>query len=128
MKLFRLVIAGFHCVMPVMTNRESLRKSMLFTMSHKLFPLLLFALFIACSNKPPTAQPRFTQFIYQGNDAVYKENPLEADEFYSPILQGCYPDPSIVRKGNDYYLVCSSFAFYPGVPIFHSATWSIGSK
>ena len=36
------------------------------------------------------------------------------------ILQGCYPDPSITRKGNDYYLVCSSFAMFPGVPIFHS--------
>lgn len=64
--------------------------------------------------------PLFTQFIYQGDDKVYKENPLLPDEFYNPILQGCYPDPSITRKGNDYYLVCSSFAFFPGVPIFHS--------
>jgi alpha-N-arabinofuranosidase len=65
-------------------------------------------------------RPLFTQFIYEGNDRVYKENPLLEDEFYSPILQGCYPDPSITRKGNDYYLVCSSFAFFPGVPVFHS--------
>lgn len=64
--------------------------------------------------------PLFTQFIYKGNDPVYKENILKPDEFYSPILQGCYPDPSITRKGNDYYLVCSSFAYFPGVPIFHS--------
>ena len=35
-------------------------------------------------------------------------------------MQGCYPDPSITRKGDDYYLVNSSFAFFPGVPIFHS--------
>ena len=47
-------------------------------------------------------------------------NPLKPGEFYNPILQGCYPDPSITRKGNDYYLVCSSFAMFPGVPIFHS--------
>lgn len=64
--------------------------------------------------------PTFSQFIYQGNDKVYQENPLKADEFYTPILQGCYPDPSITRKGDDYYLVNSSFAFFPGVPIFHS--------
>lgn len=64
--------------------------------------------------------PLFTQFIYQGNDQIYKDNPLQADEFYTPILQGCYPDPSITRKGNDYYLVNSSFAMFPGVPIFHS--------
>jgi len=64
--------------------------------------------------------PLFTQVVYQGNEPVYHNYPLKADEFYNPILQGCYPDPSITRKGNDYYLVCSSFAMFPGVPIFHS--------
>jgi len=62
----------------------------------------------------------FTQFTYHGNDKVYKDNPLQPDEFYTPILQGCYPDPSITHKGKDYYLVNSSFAMTPGVPIFHS--------
>lgn len=62
----------------------------------------------------------FTQFTYKGNDAIYNENPLQPNEFYSPILQGCYPDPSITHKGKDYYLVNSSFAMTPGVPIFHS--------
>jgi alpha-N-arabinofuranosidase len=64
--------------------------------------------------------PLFSKFIYQSNDQVYNDFPLKADEFYNSILQGCYPDPSITRKGEDYYLVCSSFAMYPGVPIFHS--------
>lgn len=64
--------------------------------------------------------PVFTNVVYEGNDGVYKDNPLEANEFYNPILQGCYPDPAITRKGDDYYLVCSSFAMFPGVPIFHS--------
>ncbi|MCT2536871.1 glycoside hydrolase family 43 protein [Aquibacillus koreensis] len=40
--------------------------------------------------------------------------------FENPILPGFYPDPSICRVGEDYYLVTSSFAYYPGVPIFHS--------
>lgn len=62
----------------------------------------------------------FSDFVYKGNDKIYAENPLKANEFYSPILQGCYPDPSITRKGNDYYLVNSSFSMFPGVPIFHS--------
>ena len=65
-------------------------------------------------------KPLFTEFRYEGNDRIYKENPLLEDEFYTPILQGCYPDPSICRRGNDYFLVCSSFAMFPGVPIFHS--------
>jgi Beta-xylosidase len=64
--------------------------------------------------------PVFSKVVYQGNDQLYTDHPLKADEFYNPILQGCYPDPSITRKGDDYYLVCSSFAIFPGVPIFHS--------
>lgn len=70
--------------------------------------------------KPAKNAPVFSKFVYQGNDQVYKDNPLKSDEFYNPILQGCYPDPAITRKGNDYYLVCSSFAMFPGVPVFHS--------
>jgi xylan 1,4-beta-xylosidase len=40
--------------------------------------------------------------------------------FQNPILQGCYPDPSICRVGEDYYLVTSTFEYFPGLPIFHS--------
>jgi alpha-N-arabinofuranosidase len=62
----------------------------------------------------------FSDFNYRGNDKIYNDNPLQPGEFYSPILQGCYPDPSITRKGEDYYLVNSSFSMFPGVPIFTS--------
>ena len=67
-----------------------------------------------------TNTPVFSHFVYQGNDQVYNDFPLQSGEFYNPILQGCYPDPSITRKGDDFYVVCSSFAMFPGVPIFHS--------
>jgi xylan 1,4-beta-xylosidase len=40
--------------------------------------------------------------------------------FQNPILPGFYPDPSICRVNDDYYLVTSTFAYFPGVPIFHS--------
>ena len=40
--------------------------------------------------------------------------------FRNPILPGFYPDPSICRVGEDYYLVTSSFAWFPGIPVFHS--------
>ena len=40
--------------------------------------------------------------------------------FKNPILPGFYPDPSICRAGDDYYLVTSTFEYFPGVPIFHS--------
>ncbi|TDB67494.1 glycoside hydrolase family 43 protein [Arundinibacter roseus] len=38
----------------------------------------------------------------------------------NPILTGFYPDPSIVRAGSDYYLVNSTFSYFPGIPVFHS--------
>ncbi len=38
----------------------------------------------------------------------------------NPILGGFYPDPSICRVGEDFYLVNSSFAYAPGIPVFHS--------
>ncbi|WP_158849620.1 glycoside hydrolase family 43 protein [Saccharothrix deserti] len=41
--------------------------------------------------------------------------------FYdNPVIGGFHPDPSVCRVGEDYYLVCSSFEYFPGVPIFHS--------
>ena len=69
---------------------------------------------------PAKNHPVFKQVTYEGKAKIYEENPLEKGEFYNPILQGCYPDPAITKKGDDYYLVCSSFAMFPGVPIFHS--------
>lgn len=38
----------------------------------------------------------------------------------NPILPGFRPDPSICRVGEDYYIVTSTFAYFPGVPIYHS--------
>ncbi|WP_434739842.1 glycoside hydrolase family 43 protein [Micromonospora sp. SH-82] len=38
----------------------------------------------------------------------------------NPVLPGLHPDPSVCRVGEDYYLVCSSFEYFPGVPVFHS--------
>jgi len=45
---------------------------------------------------------------------------MQEKTFKNPILPGFYPDPSVCRVGEDYYLVTSTFAYFPGVPIFHS--------
>jgi len=87
------------------------------------FSALIFVALISfsgISQSKKAKAPIFSEFTYQGNDQVYKDFSLAEDEFYSPILQGCYPDPAITHKGDDYYMVCSSFAMFPGVPIFHS--------
>ncbi|TDN38720.1 glycoside hydrolase family 43 protein [Hymenobacter sp. UV11] len=41
-------------------------------------------------------------------------------ELVNPILTGFYPDPSITKVGPDYYLVNSTFSYFPGIPVMHS--------
>ena len=40
--------------------------------------------------------------------------------YTNPVIPGFYPDPSICKAGDDFYLVSSSFEYFPGVPVFHS--------
>jgi len=48
-------------------------------------------------------------------------DPLQAQTtIINPILAGFYPDPSIVKVNADYYLINSTFAYFPGIPVFHS--------
>ncbi len=41
-------------------------------------------------------------------------------KYTNPVISGFHPDPSICRVENDYYLVTSSFEYFPGIPLFHS--------
>ncbi len=63
---------------------------------------------------------RFRQFVYKGTDAVQDRRPPGIGEYANPVLAGFYPDPTILRVGSDYYLANSSFAYSPGIPLFHS--------
>ncbi len=76
----------------------------------------LLALAIAVRAATPVA---FDWFEYSGRDDVFA-TPLAPGSYRNPILAGFYPDPSICRVGEDYYLVNSTFAYFPGLPIFHS--------
>ena len=71
------------------------------------FFMLFFNMEVSGKGKITKNTPVFTQFIYQGEDAIYQNNPLKPGEFYNPILQGCYPDPSITRKGAS---LCTTYA------------------
>jgi len=46
--------------------------------------------------------------------------PNGASGYTNPIIPGFHPDPSVCRVGEDYYLVTSSFEYFPGIPVFHS--------
>ncbi len=82
-------------------------------------PLALSALLVALSLSAAPAPVAFQNFEYTGRDAVF-EPPLPTGNYRNPILAGFYPDPSICRVGDDYYLINSTFAYFPGIPIFHS--------
>lgn len=63
----------------------------------------------------------FFQWISFAN-AQYQTNKedIESDYYLNPIFAGDYPDPSILRDGSDFYIVHSSFEYYPGLLIWHS--------
>ncbi len=48
------------------------------------------------------------------------EKITDSATFNNPILAGFNPDPSICSVGEDYYLVTSTFAYFPGIPVMHS--------
>jgi alpha-N-arabinofuranosidase len=80
------------------------------------------ALLAGCSSLPepapaPAGAAAFDWFHYEGDDRLPEPGPAE---YRNPILQGFYPDPSITRVGDDFYLVTSTFSWFPGIPIFHS--------
>lgn len=61
-----------------------------------------------------------------GNPSPFSEE--AATHINNPVLRGFNPDPSIVRRGNDYYIATSTFEWFPAVQIHHStdlANWSL---
>ena len=40
--------------------------------------------------------------------------------YKNPVISGFYPDPSVCEANGKYYVVCSSFQYFPGVPLFES--------
>nr|WP_315158597.1 glycoside hydrolase family 43 protein [uncultured Flavobacterium sp.] len=62
----------------------------------------------------------FDWFHYQGNDDVYNLIPKSESIYLNPILSGFHPDPSICKAYGKFYLINSSFSYFPGIPIFES--------
>ena len=90
---------------------------------NRLLPALAAGLALAACK--PAVSPGvavFESFRYEGRDAYYQAHPLSGkDAVYNPILPGWYSDPSFCTNGEgDYFLVTSTFSYFPGVPIFHS--------
>jgi alpha-N-arabinofuranosidase len=63
----------------------------------------------------PTARFDFVEYRALGSETAPGPR-----EFRNPVLPGFHPDPSIVRVGDDFFAVTSTFSWFPGLPIFHS--------
>lgn len=90
------------------------RTSRFSAVRHALLSLSLLAL----SSAGHAAPARFERFSYSGESE--EKVAVGPGQYRNPILTGYYPDPSVTRVGDDYYLVNSSFAHYPGLPVFRS--------
>ena len=81
----------------------------------KKLAILSLSMLLAVGAQAQTA--RFDYFKYKGNDARFNVSIDPTHQYYNPVLAGFYPDPSVCRVGDTYYLVNSSFTFFPGVPL-----------
>jgi xylan 1,4-beta-xylosidase len=74
---------------------------------------------VIAEDRPDPEPVRFDWFEYTGSDRAF-EAPLPAGHFRNPILAGFHSDPSIVAAKGKFYLVASTFTYFPGIPIFES--------
>ena len=81
--------------------------------------LFLLTTLLVLSLSASSTSVAFEQFEYSGED-ISAESDLKAGYYRNPILAGFHPDPSLCRVGKDYYLINSTFEYFPGLPIFHS--------
>lgn len=93
---------------------------LLVTRLHQTIKTIAFGVVGLLSVTASAQEAHFDYFKYQGNDDRFKQAIDPTRQYYNPILTGFYPDPSMCRVGDTYYLVCSSFSFYPGIPLFTS--------
>lgn len=78
-------------------------------------------------------------FLSFASNAQQQSAKTNSEFYQNPIFVGDYPDPSIIRDGEDYYIVHSSFNYYPGLliwtskdlvnwkPVIHALKKSVGS-
>jgi alpha-N-arabinofuranosidase len=71
---------------------------------------------MVCAPCAAAPSARFGELTYVAESVP----PTPAGSYRNPILPGFQPDPSVVRVGDDFYLVNSTFAWFPGIPVYHS--------
>jgi xylan 1,4-beta-xylosidase len=62
----------------------------------------------------------FKTYLCSGLLILLTSTAFSQTSYHNPVIPGFNPDPSVCRVGDDYYLVTSTFEFFPGVPVYHS--------
>ena len=75
---------------------------------------------VACTAGAMAQVATFDYFKYEGKELRFNKPIDLRNQYFNPVVSGYYPDPSICRVGDTYYLVNSTFSYFPGVPIFKS--------
>jgi len=65
-------------------------------------------------------QMKSTFILLLGLTFFISTQDILAQGYTNPVLPGFHADPSVCRAGDDFYLVNSTFQYFPGVPVFHS--------
>ena len=81
--------------------------------------LLSIVFLSACQNQPKKTAETQSPVWGTGIEGQRIAD-LGNGKFCNPVLPGDYPDPSVLKDGDDYYMVHSSFDYYPGLLIWHS--------
>ena len=108
--------------LPAGAWRSALRSAVRATLLGALAATAVVAGPAAFAQTPASAAPTpvyFDWFEYTGRDAAF-EAPVPEGSFRNPVLAGFHSDPSITEANGKFYLVASTFTFFPGIPVFES--------
>jgi xylan 1,4-beta-xylosidase len=88
--------------------------------SYRMKKFLTFLIAIAAI--PLLAQNDSSEFSGMSNRNPFasRQDPNAEVTYHNPVIPGFHSDPSVCRVGDDYYLITSTFEYFPGVPVFHS--------
>jgi xylan 1,4-beta-xylosidase len=96
-------------------------------MKKEVITLILGALIIQLTGFSQNFKPTFSMGDFMNPYSVpFSSYTKTGFTYTNPVIPGFYSDPSVCRVGEDYYLVTSTFEYFPGVPVFHSKdliTW-----
>lgn len=83
---------------------------------------------VACTAGAMAQVATFDYFKYEGKELRFNKPIDLRNQYFNPVVSGYYPDPSICRVGDTYYLVNSTFSYFRAYLFLKATTLSTGSR